>query len=117
MKISNRFTVTVATAALGVVIAGASLTPPSNADTGSAGKAVVTAKCIGCHGPQLQGRPGFAPNISGSGVLKLYTKAQFEKLMMSGVGANGKQVKPAMPTWHFAPAQADPIYADLKSTK
>jgi cytochrome c553 len=56
--------------------------------------------CTRCHGADLTGKPGFAPNIHRTGgALHDYTQAQFVQLMATGMKNDGRMVHPPMPVY------------------
>lgn len=73
--------------------------------------------CTGCHGKDLTGSKGFSPSIRASGELKHYTKAQFERLMKTGVTNDGGMVRKPMRVFHYTNKEADLLYTYLKSLK
>lgn len=88
-------------------------TPAQIAD----GKALVDAKCVGCHGSSLGGVPQFAPSIKSTGVLKEYNIATFERVLNTGITNDGTPVSPPMPVFHMKPAKSFDIYSYLTTRK
>ncbi|HEX5322639.1 MAG TPA: cytochrome c [Capsulimonadaceae bacterium] len=89
----------------------------SSASMVSHGKALTQQyRCTGCHGANLKGKPGRTPNITASGGLKEYTKAKFEKVLATGVTADGGHLK-GMPVFGMKAHDADAIYAYLQTLK
>jgi cytochrome c553 len=83
----------------------------------SQGKALAAQyRCGGCHGADLKGKPGGAPNIHVTGALHDYTQAQFVTLLDTGKMNNGRQLS-GMPVLHMPAAKSKAIFAYLKSLK
>ncbi|MBV9852681.1 MAG: c-type cytochrome [Armatimonadetes bacterium] len=75
----------------------------------SQGKALVSQfRCNGCHNANLQGRPGFSPNIHRTGALHDYTQAQFVTLLLTGKKNDGGHVRPPMPVYGAGHQQMPP---------
>ena len=92
--------------------------PLSGAAAISHGKALVAQnRCNGCHGPDLAGRPGGAPSLHSDGVLKEYNQKTWERVLNTGLDNDGKPVRKPMPVYHMKAADADAIFAYLKTLK
>lgn len=106
---------------LSVVAVNAQKTAPAGKAGGTAtGKALVAKnRCITCHGANLKGSPGGAPDITGGGrEMRHYTAPLFQRLLNKGLDEEGKPVRPAMPKFPtITKQQSDAIYAYLKSLK
>jgi cytochrome c553 len=117
----------IAVAASAMLVAFVAVAPLSLAGSGpkmDAGNSrMITAApaemqpCMRCHGPELSGKPGRTPSLRSSGVLKHYTKKQFERVMATGMTNDGGMVWKSMPVFHWKADQADQAYAYLKKLK
>jgi len=116
------------TAAFVMTVVAASLSPaPAASKMGTTksqlkviatGKKIATAKCIMCHGANLEGKGKMAPPLKGKGPMRHYTTAKlFERLMAKGLDEKAKPVRPPMNRIHLAKADADAVYAYLKTVK
>jgi mono/diheme cytochrome c family protein len=83
------------------------------------GRYITSVTCAECHGPKLEGKDKFTPNLIAAGA---YTREQFETLMTKGIAANGRKLKdPLMGEVarerfsHFTPHERDELYAYLKA--
>ena len=117
-KLVNPFWAASAVLTAAVFLAGITYGPTKASASASAaqGKTLTTSfGCIGCHGADLKGKMG--PSLASTGALKKYNKAKFERAMKLGLDEKGQPLKKPMPTFNMAPAQADAIYAYLKTIK
>jgi hypothetical protein len=72
------------------------------------GRALVSRfRCNGCHGDNLGGRPGFAPNLHRDGILRRYTERTFVRLLLTGITDHGGRVRPPMPVYGRAARRGD----------
>jgi cytochrome c553 len=113
-----------ATAIFVAIIALASFSPAkSQQNTASVDASAMATQpadvepCLGCHAADLAGRPGRTPSLHASGVLKHYTKKQFEVVMNTGVTNDGGHVRGGMPTFHWKASTSDAVYKYLKTLK
>jgi mono/diheme cytochrome c family protein len=60
--------------------------PPT--ETLALGKHLAMTTCVECHGPDLNGYPGDTPSLI---VTKAYSAENFNRLMRTGITANGKE--------------------------
>jgi mono/diheme cytochrome c family protein len=106
----------------GIAADTSSLGGSSNVQSVSAGAVIAQgqgyakASCAGCHAADYKGHPGKSPNITRSGALKSYTKAQFAALLSTGKKSDGKQLS-HMPVLGWPASKSDPTYAYLKTLK
>ena len=86
------------------------------------GRYITEVTCAECHGPKLEGDPeapmGKIPNLSVAGA---YNRAEFERLMVSGIAAGNRKINPVMVGVartrfsHFTPHERDGLYSYLKA--
>jgi mono/diheme cytochrome c family protein len=119
---SGIIAVTAAALLVGIQLSGVPQKKPAMPKTGGSsvakGKEIAAQKkCGSCHGANLKGKPGGAPNITWAGELKDYSEKAFERSMDLGVNEGGKKLKPPMPAYHMGAKDADSLYAYLKSLK
>ena len=126
-RIGVLLTATLATVTLGALPVSSS-PAPADARTIEHGRYLVqqAALCGDCHGSRLHGdrldflAPGlpvarYAPRIAG--LPQFATTAQAVRFMETGVTPGGKQARPPMPQYRFAPADAVAIVAYLKQLR
>ena len=126
-RIGVLLTATLATVTLGALPVSSSPVP-TDARTIEHGRYLVqqAALCADCHGSRLHGdrldflAPGlpvarYAPRIAG--LPQFATAAQAVTFMETGVTPGGKQARPPMPQYRFAPADAVAIVAYLKQLR
>jgi cytochrome c2 len=88
--------------------------------SGAAAKGKTLAakyRCNTCHAADLSGKPGFSPSLHASGVLKEYTPKTWDAVLSTGVTNDGGKVKPPMPVYKMSAADANAIWAYLKTLK
>lgn len=101
----------VAAAALLGTVAQAATPTKAAPKTAADGKAIYTANCAGCHGPQAKGAVG--PSLKDAASWKYDL---FKRAVLTGVDNQGKALKPMMP--HFGTtgfAGKKPTDAQLKA--
>ena len=86
------------------------------------GRYITEVTCAECHGPQLEGkeppRPGTPPDLVVAGG---YSRADFEKLITTGVPIGNRKLNPMMVSVaqrrfpHMTPHERDALYAYLKA--
>jgi cytochrome c553 len=85
------------------------------------GRYITTVTCRECHGAQLEGQPGppgSPPNLIVAGG---YSRADFEKLITTGVPTGNRKLNPMMSGVaqtrfnHLTPHERDALYAYLKA--
>jgi cytochrome c553 len=94
-------------------------TPPYLGAGHALGRYITMVTCAECHGPELKGNPGDAPDLV---VAAGYTREEFEKLIMQGVPTGGRTLKnPLMSEVarnrfsHLTRHERDALYAYLKA--
>ncbi|WP_395622406.1 c-type cytochrome [Sphingomonas daechungensis] len=83
------------------------------------GRYIASVTCAECHGSELQGDPGFTPDLIVAGA---YSRDEFETLLTEGKLPGGRKFKnPLMGEvavsrfTHFTPHERDALYAYLKA--
>lgn len=84
------------------------------------GRYITEVTCAECHGPKLEGhkRPGSPPDLIVAGG---YTRAEFERLITTGVPTGGRKLRVLMAEVakyrfsHLTPHERDALYAYLKA--
>lgn len=86
------------------------------------GRYITEVTCAECHGPKLEGHPdapmGRIPDLVVAGG---YSRADFERLMTSGIAEGNRKINPIMAGVartrfsHFTPHERDALYAYLKA--
>ena len=86
------------------------------------GRYITEVTCAECHGPQLEGKKppkaGMPPDLT---VVGGYSRADFEKLITTGVPVGGRKLNPMMVSVargrfpHMTPHERDALYAYLKA--
>lgn len=86
------------------------------------GRYITEVTCAECHGPQLQGakppKAGMPPDLA---VVGGYSRADFEKLITTGVPVGGRKLNAMMVSVargrfpHMTPHERDALYAYLKA--
>jgi mono/diheme cytochrome c family protein len=81
------------------------------------GRYIARVTCAECHGPELKGGSD-TPDLI---VAAAYSRAEFERLMVDGIGSGGRKLKPMMEgvsRWRFSkmtPQERDALYGYLKT--
>lgn len=82
------------------------------------GRYVSSVTCEECHGSSLSGDMAGAVKTPDLIVAGAYTRAEFERLIMTGVPVGGRKLNPMMSgvaKTRFAPHERDALYAYLKA--
>ena len=100
------------------VIAEALKDPPVDlGEPHALGRYIANTTCIECHGSNLKGRPNDTPDLV---VASAYTRAEFEKLMTTGVPTGGRKLTMMAGVArgrfsHLTPNERDALYDYLKA--
>ncbi len=83
------------------------------------GRYVTMVTCAECHGPELKGNPGDTPDLIVAGV---YSRAEFEKFMTTGVPSGNRKLKNELMSMvaqsrfsKMTVAERDAVHAYLKA--
>lgn len=90
---------------------------PAAGDMVATGKTIAMQRCAKCHGPELLGKKPGPPPLTPNGPMRHYDVALFERLLSQGVDEDNKPVRPPMNRIKLEKADADAVFAYLKTLK
>jgi len=95
-----------------------SLAPVDLGESHALGRYITMVTCAECHGPELKGNAPNTPDLITAGA---YSREQFERLMVEGIGSGRRKLKPLMEVVakgrfsKMTPHERDALYAYLKA--